>query len=136
MEIRFFSFLYDKCGDISITVIDINLSISENLDIIFIYLFMLNYIPVALIKPTGMGTLANFVWFTGAVISPFLNYNTNIRNNQCKVQTCIKSSDMVIELETSSAELKYRIKIVLNFGHHFVNGNYVDMSYLHIFTTQ
>ena len=44
MEIRFFSFLYDKCSDISITVIDTNLSIGENLDIIFIYLFndMLN----------------------------------------------------------------------------------------------
>ena len=42
MEIRFFSFLYDKCGDISITVIDINLSIGENLDIIFIYLFLPN----------------------------------------------------------------------------------------------
>ena len=77
-----------------------------------------------------MGTLANFVWFTEAVISPFLNYNTDIRNNQCKVQTCIKSSDMVIELETSLAERKYRIKIVLNFGRHFVNGNDVDMSYL------
>ena len=38
MENRLFSFLYDKCGDISITVIDISLSISENLDIIFIYL--------------------------------------------------------------------------------------------------
>ena len=90
--------------------------------------FHAKYIPVALIKPTGMGTLANFVLFTEAVISPFLNYNTDIRNNQCKVQTCIKSSDMVIELETSSAERKYCIKIALNFGHHFVNGNDVDMA--------
>ena len=57
-----------------------------------------------------MGTLANF---TGVLISPFLNYNTNIRNTQCKVQTCIKSSDMDVELETSSAERKYRINIVL-----------------------
>ena len=81
-------------------------------------------------KPTGMGTLANFVWFTGAAISPFLNYNTDIQNTQCKVQTCIKSSDMVIEFEMSSAERKYRIIIVLDFGHHFVNGNDVDMSYL------
>ena len=77
-----------------------------------------------------MGTLANLVRFTGAVISPFLNYNTDIRNNHCKVKTCIKSSDMDIELETSLAEWKYRIKIVLNFGRHFVNGNNVDMSYL------
>ena len=37
-----------------------------------------------------MGTLANFVWFTGAVIPPFQNYNTDIRKNQCKVQTCIE----------------------------------------------
>ena len=42
MEIRFFFFSYDKCSDISITVIDINLSIGENLDIMFIYLFMPN----------------------------------------------------------------------------------------------
>ena len=42
IEIRFFSFVYNKCGDISIIVMDINHSISESVDIIFIHFFMLN----------------------------------------------------------------------------------------------
>ena len=41
IEIRFFS-LRDKCGNISTTVIDINCTIGENVDITFAYLFMLN----------------------------------------------------------------------------------------------
>ena len=54
-------------------VIDINLSIGENLDIIFCLSFHAKCITAALIKPTGMGTLVNFIWVSGAAILPLLN---------------------------------------------------------------
>ena len=59
-----------------------------------------------------------------------MNKNIDIQNTKCKVEACIKSLGMVVELQTTYAEKKSHIKIILNFGGHFVNGNDVDMSYL------
>ena len=56
--------------------------------------------------------------------------NINIQNKKYKVEACVKTSDIVVELKTASTEKKLHIKIILKFGGHFVNGNDVDMSYL------
>ena len=56
-----------------------------------------------------------------------MNKNIDIQTKECKVEACIMSSGMVVELKMSFAEKKWHIKIILKFGGHFVNGNNVDM---------
>ena len=46
-------------------------------------------------KLSGIGTLADFIWFNGAAISPFMKRSIDIQNKKYKVEACVKTSGMV-----------------------------------------
>ena len=65
--------------------------------------FHAKIIPVAFMKLSAFGTLADFIWFIGAAISSLMNkkFNIDIQNTKFKVEACIKSLGMVVELKSS-----------------------------------